>query len=225
MNTKTFTTDCRDCPRLATFLDQTKREHPTYFCKPVPAFGVALPRLLIVGLAPGMHGANRTGRPFTGDTAGQLLYSSLHHFGFASQPTTIDANGELDRNLVLINCRITNAVKCLPPQNKPTLLEIRTCNQYLANELAALPTTTAIMALGGIAHDAVLMAVGMKKSAAKFGHAAIHQLASGHQLFDSYHCSGYNTNTKRLTEATFHDVFRLINSKAFSATDYTDKSG
>ena len=216
MTIKPFTTDCRDCPRLATFLDETKRTYPTYFCKPVPAFGVSHPRLLIVGLAPGMHGANRTGRPFTGDTAGQLLYSSLHHFGYASQPTTIDANGEMDNNLVLINCRITNAVKCLPPQNKPTPEEIRTCNQYLQSEIAALPTSTCILALGGIAHDAVLMAVGMKKSTAKFGHAARHRLSSGHQLFDSYHCSCYNTNTKRLTEKTFHDVFRLIDSHSLS---------
>jgi len=210
MPTKPFTTDCRDCPRLATFLDETRKLHPTYFCKPVPAFGDVKPKLFIVGLAPGMHGANRTGRPFTGDTAGQLLYSSLHHFGFASQPNTLTAAGDMDNNLKLFNCRISNAVKCLPPQNKPTPLEIRTCNQYLKNEIAELPLNTAIMALGGIAHDAVLMAVGMKKSAARFGHAATHQLASGHQLFDSYHCSGYNTNTKRLTEATFHDVFRLV---------------
>jgi uracil-DNA glycosylase len=203
-------TDCRDCPRLATFLDDTKREYPDYFCKPVPAFGVEKPKLFIVGLAPGMHGANRTGRPFTGDYAGELLYSTLHHFGFATQPKTVKADGEMDKKLKLINCRISNAVKCLPPQNKPLPEEIRTCNQYLASELASLPTTSAILTLGSIAHDAVLMTQAMKKSQAKFAHAAKHQLPSGHTLFNSYHCSRYNTNTRRLTEATFHDVFRLI---------------
>jgi uracil-DNA glycosylase len=203
-------TDCRDCARLATFLDDTKREYPNYFCKPVPAFGVDMPKLFIVGLAPGMHGANRTGRPFTGDYAGELLYSTLHHFGFATQPTTVKPDGELDKKLKLINCRISNAVKCLPPQNKPLPEEIRTCNQYLTSELASLPTSSAILTLGSIAHDAVLMTQSMKKSQAKFAHAAKHQLPSGHTLFNSYHCSRYNTNTRRLTEETFHDVFRLI---------------
>ncbi len=207
---KSFTTDCRDCKRLATFLDETRLAYPTYFCKPVPAFGTERPKLFVVGLAPGMHGANRTGRPFTGDYAGELLYSTLHKFGFATQPTTVKADGALDTRLKLVNCRISNAVKCLPPQNKPTPDEIRTCNQYLAAELAALPASTAILTLGGIAHDAVLMSVGMKKSAAKFGHAAVHQLPGGQTLFNSYHCSRYNTNTRRLTEQTFHDVFTLI---------------
>ncbi len=207
---KSFTTDCRDCKRLATFLDETRLAYPTYFCKPVPAFGTERPKLFVVGLAPGMHGANRTGRPFTGDYAGELLYSTLHKFGFATQPTTVKADGALDTRLKLVNCRISNAVKCLPPQNKPTPDEIRTCNQYLAGELAALPASTAILTLGGIAHDAVLMSVGMKKSAAKFGHAAVHQLPGGQTLFNSYHCSRYNTNTRRLTEQTFHDVFTLI---------------
>ena len=210
MTAKAFTTDCRDCRRLADFLDQTRATYPTYFCKPVPAFGVSKPTLFVVGLAPGMHGANRTGRPFTGDTAGELLYRSLHAFGFASQPTTVKPDGEADAKLKLINCRISNAVKCLPPQNKPTPEEMRSCNRYLAQEIAALPATTAILALGSIAHDAVLMAVGLKKSVAKFGHGAQHALPSGAVLFNSYHCSRYNTNTRRLTEATFHDVFRLI---------------
>jgi len=210
MTTKVFSTDCRDCQRLADFLDQTRATYPTYFCKPVPAFGVSKPKLFVVGLAPGMHGANRTGRPFTGDTAGELLYSSLHAFGFASQPTTVKPDGSADTRLTLINCRISNAVKCLPPQNKPTPEEMRTCNQYLAQEIAVLPTTTAVLALGSIAHDAVLMAVGLKKSVAKFGHGAQHVLPNGAVLFNSYHCSRYNTNTRRLTEQTFHDVFRLI---------------
>ncbi|MFY8064636.1 MAG: uracil-DNA glycosylase family protein, partial [Usitatibacteraceae bacterium] len=172
MPNPTFTTDCRDCKRLASFLDETRATYPTYFCKPVPAFGAATPKLFVVGLAPGMHGANRTGRPFTGDTAGELLYSTLHAFGYASQPTTVRADGALDAKLKLINCRISNAVKCLPPQNKPTPEEIRTCNRYLAQEIAALPVTTAILALGSIAHDAVLMTMGLKKGVAKFGHGA-----------------------------------------------------
>jgi uracil-DNA glycosylase len=205
-----FTTDCRDCERLANFLEQTRTTYPSYFCKPVPAFGVAKPKLFVVGLAPGMHGANRTGRPFTGDTAGELLYSTLHAFGYASQPTTVKADGEMDAKLKLINCRISNAVKCLPPQNKPTPEEIRTCNRYLAQEIADLSSTTAILALGSIAHDAVLMSVGLKKGAAKFGHGAQHALPTGATLFNSYHCSRYNTNTRRLTEQTFHDVFRAI---------------
>ncbi len=210
MNPPIFTTDCRDCERLASFLDQTRATYPAYFCKPVPAFGVAKPALFVVGLAPGMHGANRTGRPFTGDTAGALLYRTLHAFGFATQPTTVHPDGVADTRLKLINCRISNAVKCLPPQNKPTPEEIRTCNRYLAQEIAALPATTAILALGSIAHDAVLMAVGQKKASAKFGHGAEHALSNGTRLFNSYHCSRYNTNTRRLTEATFHDVFRQI---------------
>ncbi|MEI6737250.1 MAG: uracil-DNA glycosylase [Pseudomonadota bacterium] len=207
---KPFTTDCHDCKRLASFLAETRLEYPTYFCKPVPAFGDEKPMLFVVGLAPGMHGANRTGRPFTGDTAGELLYSTLHKFGFATQPNTVNSNGELDARLKLIHCRISNAVKCLPPQNKPTPDEIRNCNKYLTVELAALPKMTAILALGGIAHDAVLMSTGMKKSAAKFGHGTIHALPTGQTLFNSYHCSRYNTNTRRLTEQTFHDVFRLV---------------
>lgn len=216
MTIKAFSTNCRDCPRLAQFLDETQAIYPDYFCKPVPAFGVAQPKLFVVGLAPGMHGANRTGRPFTGDTAGELLFSSLHAFGFASQPTTVKPNGDVDTKLKLIDCKISNAVKCLPPQNKPTPEEIRTCNRYLAQELAALPTSTAILALGSIAHDAVLMTAGLKKSFAKFGHAARHELPSGAVLFNSYHCSRYNTNTRRLTEQTFHDVFRLIEAHLIS---------
>jgi uracil-DNA glycosylase len=198
--------NCRDCPRLATFLDTTKFDHPSYFCKPVPSFGVSKPKLLIVGLAPGLHGANRTGRPFTGDDAGELLYTTLFKFGLADRAASLSAGD----GMKLINCRITNAVKCLPPQNKPVSAEIRTCNQYLRAELAATPRRSVILTLGGIAHAAVLMASGLKASAHKFGHGAKHQLASGHVLFNSYHCSRYNTNTRRLTESTFHDVFAAI---------------
>ena len=197
---------CRDCPRLAAFLDDVKRDYPNYFCKPVPPFGVAEPRLLIVGLAPGLHGANRTGRPFTGDYAGGLLYSTLHKFGFADRAVSVGA----DDGMQLIDCRITNAVKCLPPQNKPETAEIRTCNRFLQTELTETPRQTAILSLGGIAHAAVLMATGLKLSAHKFGHGARHRLASGHVLFNSYHCSRYNTNTRRLTESAFHDVFTAI---------------
>ena len=205
-NDKSYDAACRECPRLANFLAEVKSQYPTYFCKPVPPFGDATPSLFIVGLAPGMHGANATGRPFTGDHAGILLYETLHKFGYATQPRSVN----VDDGLTLIGCRISNAVKCLPPGNKPTLDEIKTCNHFLAHELATLPAATRILALGGIAHNAVLMAFGFKVSSAKFGHAARHVLASGHTLYDSYHCSRYNTNTRRLTEATFHAVFAMI---------------
>jgi uracil-DNA glycosylase len=208
--TTTFSTACRDCPRLAAFLDETRAQYPHYFCKPVPPFAATNTRLFIVGLAPGMHGANRTGRPFTGDYAGDLLYSTLHAFGFASEPKPVNAGGELNRELSLSDCTISNAVKCLPPQNKPTPAEIKTCNRYLAQEITALAPRTVILALGSIAHEAVLMAVGERKSAHKFAHGARHTLPSGTTLFDSYHCSRYNTNTKRLTEASFHSVFQAI---------------
>lgn len=205
-----YNPQCRECPRLASFLDEVKRDFPSYFCKPVPPFGVAAPELLIVGLAPGLHGANRTGRPFTGDYAGELLYQTLHKFGYATQPTTVKADGTLDTKLKLKNARISNAVKCLPPGNKPTPAEIRECNHFLAHEIATLPVTTVMVALGGIAHDAVLAALGLKRSHAKFGHANKHVLPDGRVLFDSYHCSRYNTNTKRLTPEAFQAVFAAV---------------
>ncbi len=206
VHTTAYDSDCRQCSRLAAFLADTKREYPAYFCKPVPPFGAENPRLFIVGLAPGMHGANATGRPFTGDYAGILLYQTLHKFGYASRAESISA----DDGLTLPGCRISNAVKCLPPGNKPTPAEIKTCNVFLRNELHVLPASTRILALGSIAHNAVLMAFGLKVSSAKFGHGAQHELPSGHTLFDSYHCSRYNTNTRRLTEASFHAVFAQI---------------
>jgi len=153
-----------------------------------------------------MHGANRTGRPFTGDFAGQLLYNTLHRYGFATGPLSTSA----DDGLELIDCRITNAVKCLPPQNKPIPAEIRTCNAYLRAELSLQPRPRVVLALGRIAHDAVLMALDLKASAARFGHRARHDLANDLILFDSYHCSRYNTQTRRLTEAMFHEVFDQI---------------
>jgi len=204
--TKVFDIDCRQCSRLANFLDEVKLKNPTYFCKPVPPFGDANAKLLIVGLAPGMHGANQTGRPFTGDFAGILLYETLHKFGYASAPISKSA----DDGLTLSHCRISNAVKCLPPENKPLPVEITTCNQFLAAELQELTSDSVILALGNVAHMAVLKAFGLKVSVYKFGHTARYVLPSGHVLVDSYHCSRYNTQTKRLTEKMFHDVFGLI---------------
>jgi uracil-DNA glycosylase family 4 len=197
-----FDPDCKRCKRLADFLADVKEEHPDYFCKPVPVFGDKNARLLIVGLAPGLHGANASGRPFTGDFAGILLYQTLHKFGLATAAESISR----DDGLKLINCRITNAVKCLPPQNKPLTSEIKECNQFLKTELENLPENAVVIALGGIAHNAVLRAKGVPLSSCKFGHNQLHDLGA-YQLLDSYHCSRYNTQTKRLTEEMFHDVF------------------
>ena len=202
MQTSGFNTDCVQCPRLATFLDEIRAKYPDYFGRPVPAFGDANARLCIVGLAPGKHGANATGRPFTGDHAGIMLYQTLHKYGFASKPVSVSA----DDSLKLINCRITNAVKCLPPQNKPVGAEVNTCNTWLAQELEALPDDYVIVALGGVAHKAVIKAFGLKQSEYVFGHMHEHKLKQG-VLIDSYHCSRYNTQTKRLTMPMFEAVF------------------
>lgn len=169
----------------------------------MPPFGDSDPRLLIVGLAPGLHGANATGRPFTGDHAGLLLYRMLHEFGFASRPES----RAVDDGLVLHECRITNAVKCVPPGNKPRPEEIRTCNAYLAAELAGLRPGTVILALGAIAHASVLAALGLPRSRHRFAHGAEHVLPHRFTMIDSYHCSRYNTQTGRLTEKMFVDVF------------------
>jgi len=183
--------------------------HPDWHCGPVAPFGAARPRLLIVGLAPGMRGANRTGRPFTGDHAGLLLYRTMHRFGFASRPESQSA----DDGLALVRCRITNAVKCLPPGNKPLPEEVRRCNRHLAAEIAAL-RPRALLALGAVAHAAVLRALALRPSVFPFAHHAVHDLPcggfvpAGARLFDSYHCSRYNTQTRRLTEAMFAAVFR-----------------
>ncbi len=201
-----FSEDCRLCPRLAGFLEQLRAKHPDYHALPVSSFGATGGKFLIVGLAPGMHGANRTGRPFTGDYAGNLLYGSLHKFGFASSNEPLDGRGDANPALTLQNCRITNAVRCLPPQNKPEPAEIRTCNPYVADELAMLPKGAAIMALGTVAHQAVLAALQLRKSGYAFKHGARHELPGGQVLFDSYHCSRYNTQTKRLTTAMFDAV-------------------
>lgn len=197
---------CTACPRLTRFLAESHARYPGYFCRPVPAFGDEQPRLLIVGLAPGLHGANRTGRPFTGDYAGVLLYETLHAFGYASRPASV----AVDDGLILSGCRISNAVKCVPPENKPETGEIKRCNAYLKNELAALPDSTIILALGLVAHKAVLMALGLKQSAYSFGHDAAHVLPDGRHLHDSYHCSRYNTQTRRLTPEMFRAVFQRI---------------
>jgi len=200
-----FERDCRACPRLAGFLDEVNDRYPDYYCGPVPPFGAPDARFLVVGLAPGMHGANRSGRPFTGDHAGILLYQMLHKYGFASR----DHSESVDDGLELIDCRITNAVKCLPPDNKPVGAEINTCNTFLANELRMLPPDSVVVALGGIAHRAIVKAMGLRQADFKFGHAALHELGS-FQVLDSYHCSRYNTNTRRLTEEMFDSIFAQV---------------
>ncbi|MEE4160914.1 MAG: uracil-DNA glycosylase [Woeseiaceae bacterium] len=197
-----FDRDCRACPRLAAFLDDVKAKYPGYYCRPVPPFGDAGARLLVVGLAPGLHGANRTGRPFTGDHAGILLYEMLHQFGFSTRQESEAA----DDGLELVNARITNAVKCLPPENKPVGAEVNTCNAFLARELSTLAPGSVVLALGGIAHKAVIRALGLRQADFKFGHNALHDLGNAY-LLDSYHCSRYNTNTGRLTRDMFEAVF------------------
>lgn len=199
-----YDANCRACPRLAGFLDGVRRDRPDYFARPVPPFGSPKPAVLVVGLAPGMHGANRTGRPFTGDYAGILLYQTLFKFGFANKVGTAEPGD----GLTLENCRVTNAVKCLPPENKPLPEEVRLCNGFLSAEIASAKPR-AILALGTVAHAAVLRAVGLKPAGFKFAHQARHDLGST-VLFDSYHCSRYNTNTGRLTAAMFEAVFRDI---------------
>ncbi len=199
-----FDAACRRCPRLADLLQQVRQQHPDYHAAPVPPFGDEDAALLVVGLAPGMHGANRTGRPFTGDHAGIMLYQTLFRYGFASRPQSHAS----DDGLQLIDCRITNAVKCLPPQNKPVGSEITTCNDFLRAELAQVPAGGVVLALGSIAHNAVLKALGLKLSAHAFGHNRCHPVPGQRWLLDSYHCSRYNTQTRRLTEAMFHEVFQ-----------------
>jgi len=200
-----FDKTCRACPRLTAFLDDVNDRYPDYYCRPVPPFGAVDASFLIVGLAPGKHGANRTGRPFTGDHAGILLYRMLHKYGFSSR----DHSESADDGLKLTDCRITNAVKCLPPDNKPVGAEVNTCNQYLAAELELLPQEAVVMALGGIAHRAIVKARGLRQADYKFGHAVLHDMGA-FRLLDSYHCSRYNTNTGRLTEAMFDAIFAEV---------------
>lgn len=195
--------DCKRCKRLSNYLKQTKLKYPEYYCKPVPAFGDPQARLLIVGLAPGLHGANATARPFTGDASGEFLFKTLHRFGFSSNSESLHED-----KLELFDCRITNAVKCLPPQNKPTVTETKTCTKnFLHNEISGLSKGSVILALGSIAHNAILRAFTKTLSSYRFGHNNLHDLENGYYLLDSYHCSRYNTQTKRLTEAMFDEVF------------------
>jgi uracil-DNA glycosylase len=207
-----FDADCRRCPRLAAFLDAVHAEEPDYYCRPVPPFGDPLARIVLVGLAPGMHGANRTGRPFTGDHAGILLYRTLHKFGLASSPQSIVA----DDGLKLQDARITNSVKCLPPANKPLPAEVKECNAYLRAELQQSRSARVILALGAIAHVAVLRAFDLPSAAFRFAHAAEHDLGAGRVLLDSYHCSRYNTQTRRLTTDMFEAVIRRARDLALT---------
>ena len=201
--------DCPDCPRLAAFRAANRTAFPDFWNAPVPSFGQADARVAIIGLAPGLRGANRTGRPFTGDYAGELLYATLSAFGFAA--------GVYDRRpddgLKLVDCAIINAVRCVPPQNKPTPEEIATCRRYLTPALSALPRLQAIVALGRIAHESTLRALKLSLSKFPFAHGARHSVAPAVSLFDSYHCSRYNTNTGVLSEAMFAQVFASVRAE------------
>jgi uracil-DNA glycosylase family 4 len=201
--------DCRLCPRLAGFRDANRARHPSFHNAPVASFGPLDARLLIVGLAPGLKGANQTGRPFTGDYAGDLLYATLNKFGLARGVYGRHAGD----SLALIDCRITNAVRCVPPENKPTTEESKTCRPFLSAELGNLPRLEAVLALGTLAHGEVLAALGHRKSHCRFGHGAQHELPGGLLLADSYHCSRYNTNTGRLTTEMFEAVFAALTAR------------
>jgi uracil-DNA glycosylase family 4 len=201
--------DCPLCPRLVEFREEWRAKEPAWHNAPVPTFGPLDARLAIVGLAPGLRGANRTGRPFTGDYAGDLLYKTMLDFGFATG--TYAAHPE--DGLTPKDAAIVNAVRCVPPQNKPTPMEISTCRRFLIGTLDAMPKLEAILALGRIAHDSAVAALGLKRSATPFGHGSIHKVREGLTLHDSYHCSRYNTNTGMLTEAMFRSVFAAIRQR------------
>lgn len=205
--------DCPICPRLVEFRMGLRAQEPDWHNAPVPSFGPIDAPFLIVGLAPGMKGANRTGRPFTGDYAGDLLYATLGKFGFVSGAY----DKRPDDGLTPIDCRIANAVRCLPPQNKPTGPEARACGQFLSDEIKAMPNLKILMALGRVSHDAVLRVLGVRQADARFGHGAVHEVA-GYMVADSYHCSRYNTNTGRLTaemfEAVIGDIRRRLDCAA-----------
>jgi uracil-DNA glycosylase family 4 len=208
-----FDSACSLCPRLAAHRAALKRQYSGYHNAPVAAFGDAEPALLIVGLAPGLHGANATGRPFTGDFAGILLYRSLFELGFSNAPKSRSA----DDGLRLNGVRITNAVKCLPPANKPTTDEANTCQRFLTREIEAMPTSTVLLALGTIAHRSVIRSAGGRLSDYRFAHGAVHRLPGGRQLVDSYHCSRYNTQTGRLTAEMFVAVLAKARSLALAS--------
>jgi uracil-DNA glycosylase family 4 len=197
--------NCPLCPRLASFREAARAREPQWFNAPVPSFGDPDAALLIVGLAPGMQGANRTGRPFTGDFAGDLLYATLLEYGFANGIY----QARPDDGLTLVDCRISNAVRCVPPQNKPLPVEISTCRQFLVATIATMPRLRAIVALGRVAHDSMLKILGLRAAAAPFAHGAVHA-AGTLKLYDSYHCSRYNTNTRVLTPQMFRDVFARV---------------
>ncbi|HMN87638.1 MAG TPA: uracil-DNA glycosylase [Bauldia sp.] len=201
--------DCPLCPRLVAFREEWRGREPGWHNAPVETFGSMDARLLVVGLAPGLRGANRTGRPFTGDYAGDLLYRTLLDFGFAEGAY----QARPDDGLTLRDAAITNAVRCVPPENKPLPAEINTCRRFLVGTIAAMPNLVAILALGRIAHDSVAVALGQKRSRLPFGHGAVHAVTDGLALHDSYHCSRYNTNTGVLTEAMFRDVFAGIRER------------
>jgi uracil-DNA glycosylase family 4 len=197
--------NCPLCPRLVSFRKAARAREPEWFNSPVPSFGDPNGRLLIVGLAPGMQGANRTGRPFTGDYAGDLLYATLLEYGFAKGVY----QARPDDGLTLLDCRIGNAVSCVPPQNKPLPAEINTCRPYLVGKIETMPNLRAILVLGRVAHDTTLKALGLRAVAAPFAHGAVHQ-AGALKLYDSYHCSRYNTNTRVLTPEMFRSVFAKV---------------
>jgi uracil-DNA glycosylase len=199
--------DCPLCPRLKAFRQNLRRNEPTWFNAPVPCFGPPSARLLIVGLAPGMRGANRTGRPFTGDYAGDLLYETLARFDFVRG----NYQARPDDGLVMLDARITNAVRCVPPENKPTGAEIATCRRFLKGTIDEMPNLAVIVALGRIAHDSVLAALGLSPKKAAFGHGASYSIGRI-RLFSSYHCSRLNTNTGVLTSEMFRAVFSRIRS-------------
>jgi len=197
---------CQLCPRLAAYRESLKMQYPDYHCAPVAALGNSNAKLLIVGLAPGLHGANASGRPFTGDASGDLLFATLFDYGFASQAQS----RSLTDGMQLIDCRLTNAVKCLPPQNHPDPDEVNTCNAFLVDEISDLPSDGALLALGGVAHRAVIKALGLRQADYPFAHAAQFELPDGRQFFSSYHPSRYNIHTGKLTAACFARVIKNI---------------
>ena len=202
-----FTVACQQCNRLSSFLSEKRKEFPDYYNLPVPSFGPASAQLLIVGLAPGLHGANRTGRPFTGDYAGVLLYETLFKYGFSSEIKSVSSSDQLKMN----NCRISNAVRCVPPQNKPLPEEVAHCRGFLFSEIAQLPEDGIILALGRIAHQSIVKSMNLSSSKYHFSHGIVHSLPESKiKLVDSYHCSRYNTQTRRLTKDMFRQVFETI---------------
>lgn len=201
-----FNPACRLCPRINSYLNTVRDKYPGYHAGPVPPFGMGQAQLFIIGLAPGLHGANATGRPFTGDFAGILLYETLYQFGFSNRPVSEHVND----GLILQNCHISNAVKCVPPENKPTGVEINNCNVYLQTELKGLPDGALVLALGHIAHNSVIKALALKQKDFPFGHGRRHALSTALEMLDSYHCSRYNTQTGRLTVKMFQDIFHKV---------------